>query len=43
MERTVEDWKTLFQEADKAFVLKNVIEPAGSALGILEFKWEGTA
>ncbi|CAG8950964.1 hypothetical protein HYFRA_00006361 [Hymenoscyphus fraxineus] len=40
-ERTVEDWKSLFQEADKGFVLKNVFEPQGSALGILEFKWQG--
>lgn len=40
-ERTLADWKALFKEADPAFVLKSVIEPTGSAMGILEFLWEG--
>jgi hypothetical protein len=37
----VDDWKTLFTAADEGFVLKSVVEPKGSALGILEFVWEG--
>ena len=40
-ERTLADWKALFEEADPAFELKSVIEPKGSAMGILEFVWEG--
>ncbi|KAI0444742.1 S-adenosyl-L-methionine-dependent methyltransferase [Xylaria telfairii] len=42
-ERTVDEFKSLFVEADPAFVLRQVIEPAGSALGMLEFVWEGPA
>ncbi|KAI1407313.1 S-adenosyl-L-methionine-dependent methyltransferase [Hypoxylon sp. FL1857] len=41
-ERTVADFKALFEEVDSSFVLGNVIEPAGSALGMLEFVWEGS-
>ncbi|KAK7709060.1 hypothetical protein SLS64_006544 [Diaporthe eres] len=40
-ERTLADWKTLFEEADSGFILENVIEPKGSAMGILEFTWRG--
>lgn len=40
-ERSLADWVTLFQQADTAFVLRNVISPRGSALGILEFVWKG--
>ncbi|KAF4629778.1 hypothetical protein G7Y89_g8370 [Cudoniella acicularis] len=40
-ERTLADWKALFEEADPAFKLRNVIEPKGSAMSILEFVWEG--
>ncbi|KAH8646476.1 S-adenosyl-L-methionine-dependent methyltransferase [Tricladium varicosporioides] len=40
-DRTVADWKSLLEEADKGFILKNVTKPKGSALGILEFAWEG--
>jgi hypothetical protein len=39
-DRTVEDWKKMFNEADEKFVLKSVVEPKGSTLGILEFVWE---
>ncbi|ROW02484.1 hypothetical protein VMCG_06063 [Cytospora schulzeri] len=42
-ERTAADWKTLVEGADPGFVLKSVVEPEGSALGILEFVWEGKA
>jgi hypothetical protein len=40
-ERTLADWKTLIKEADSGFMLKNVVEPEGSALGILEYVWNG--
>ena len=40
-ERTLADWTALFEEADARFVLKNVIEPEGSAMSIMEFVWEG--
>lgn len=42
-ERTLQDWKTLFEKADPAFVLKSVIEPKGSVMGMLEFLWEGNS
>ncbi len=42
-ERTLADWKALFAEADPAFVFNNVIEPRGSALGIVEFVWKGAS
>ena len=38
-ERTVSEWKMLLAEADSRFSLKSVIEPPGSALGILEIIW----
>lgn len=40
-ERTLADWMAVFERADPGFVLRSVIEPEGSALGILEFVWEG--
>ncbi|KAK8024992.1 sterigmatocystin 8-O-methyltransferase [Apiospora arundinis] len=40
-ERTVAEFERLFKHVDAAFELKNVIEPPGSALGILEFVWQG--
>ncbi|KAI0173698.1 sterigmatocystin 8-O-methyltransferase [Hypoxylon sp. FL1284] len=40
-ERTLADWRALFEEANPAFVLKNVIEPDNSAMAILELSWEG--
>ncbi|EGE01163.1 sterigmatocystin 8-O-methyltransferase [Trichophyton equinum CBS 127.97] len=40
-ERTLADWEALFKAADAGFVLKGVVNPPGSAMGILEFVWEG--
>lgn len=40
-ERTAEEWKDLFAKADPRFVLKQIIEPKGSALAILEAVWMG--
>lgn len=39
LERTVSEWKALLRNADPRFVLKQVIEPKGSALGIIEIDW----
>jgi hypothetical protein len=39
-DRTISDWKSLLSQADSRFVLKNVVEPKGSALSILEVSWE---
>lgn len=39
-ERDLDEWKALFQQADTRFVLKDVQQPPGSALSILEFIWE---
>jgi hypothetical protein len=39
-ERTVSEWATLLTDADPRFVLKNIIEPRGSALGIIEVIWD---
>ncbi|KAJ2999003.1 hypothetical protein NUW58_g143 [Xylaria curta] len=38
-DRTANDWKALFTEADRRFVLKSVIQPTGSALAILDLRW----
>jgi hypothetical protein len=38
-ERTVVEFKFLLERIDTAFVLQKVIEPVGSALGMLEFVW----
>ncbi|KAI1108308.1 O-methyltransferase-domain-containing protein [Nemania sp. NC0429] len=38
-DRTIEDWRDLFSEADGRFVLKSVIQPTGSALAILDLRW----
>ena len=42
-ERTVAEYKSLLQQADPAFVLRRMIEPTGSALGMLEFIWQGAS
>ncbi|KAF7536866.1 hypothetical protein G7054_g4162 [Neopestalotiopsis clavispora] len=39
-ERDLDEWKSLFQQADPKFVLKGVQQPPGSSLSILEFVWE---
>lgn len=39
-ERSLSEWKDLLAEADPRFVVKRVIEPEGSALGIIEAFWE---
>lgn len=41
-ERTIDEWTALLTHADTRFVLKGVIEPKGSALGIMEVVWGGT-
>ncbi|RYO82876.1 hypothetical protein DL762_006397 [Monosporascus cannonballus] len=41
-ERTVKEWTALLAEADPRFVVKQVIEPKGSALGIIEAVWDAT-
>ncbi|KAI2618113.1 S-adenosyl-L-methionine-dependent methyltransferase [Hypoxylon sp. NC1633] len=38
---TVTEFKYLLHKSDPAFVLQKIIEPAGSALGMLEFVWAG--
>ncbi|KAI0888674.1 S-adenosyl-L-methionine-dependent methyltransferase [Annulohypoxylon maeteangense] len=42
-ERTVTEWKALITEADTRFLLKQVIQPKGSALAIMEVLWDGNA
>ncbi len=41
-ERTVSEWKLLIAEADSRFSVKSIIEPPGSALGIIEVVWDDT-
>ncbi|KAI0871506.1 sterigmatocystin 8-O-methyltransferase [Hypoxylon argillaceum] len=38
-DRTANDWRALFSEADSRFLLKSVIQPAGSGLAILDLRW----
>ncbi|KAI2468973.1 S-adenosyl-L-methionine-dependent methyltransferase [Annulohypoxylon bovei var. microspora] len=40
-ERTVSDWKGILQNADARFVLKDVIQPKGSALALIDVRWTG--
>ncbi|CAG8983673.1 hypothetical protein HYALB_00004105 [Hymenoscyphus albidus] len=37
------DWKQLFLDADKRFVFEGVTQPTGSALAIIEVRWDGDA
>jgi hypothetical protein len=39
-DRTINDWKEVLSQANGRFVLRNMIEPKGSALSILEVIWE---
>lgn len=38
-ERTTAEIASLLKEADSRFHFKTIIEPPGSALGMLEFAW----
>ncbi|KAJ3566291.1 hypothetical protein NPX13_g7189 [Xylaria arbuscula] len=38
-DRTAKDWKALFAEADSRFVLESVIQPTGSALAMMDLRW----
>ncbi|KAI0469792.1 S-adenosyl-L-methionine-dependent methyltransferase [Xylariaceae sp. FL0804] len=40
-ERTVNDWKGILRNADARFVLKDVIQPKGSALALVDVRWDG--
>ncbi len=40
-ERELEDWETLFAQADRRFSWKGGKQPRGSRLWILEAVWEG--
>jgi hypothetical protein len=40
-ERTVSDWRRILQEADSGFVLQGVVQPKGSALALIDVRWEG--
>ena len=42
-ERGLDEWKSLFQEADARFAFIGVTEPKGSALAIIEARWNGTS
>lgn len=39
-EREVDDWKSLFERADKRFRFVGVRMPFGSKLSFIEVKWE---
>ncbi|KAI1302030.1 putative O-methyltransferase [Xylaria venustula] len=40
-ERNMDEWKVLFQQTDRRFVLKGTVQPPGSNLTILELEWQG--
>ncbi len=42
-ERTSENWKQLFHDADPRFKLSQIKKPPASELSIVEFTWEGEA
>lgn len=39
-ERTLDEWKILLQEADGRFKFREVYQPQGSKLAIIEAVWE---
>lgn len=39
-ERDMEEWKTLFAEANARFKVTNVNQPMGSNLAIIETTWD---
>lgn len=38
-ERNIEEWKSLFDQADGRFILQAMVQPPGSNLAILEVEW----
>lgn len=42
-ERTINEWKALFQQADPRFEFMDVKEPKGSALAIIDVRWNGAS
>ena len=40
-EREMEDWEDLFRSADKSLIVRNVNQPVGSAMGIMEVVYDG--
>lgn len=40
-ERSIGQWRNLLAEADCHFELRNVIQPPGSILAIIEVGWNG--
>lgn len=40
LERSIDEWKTLFAAADPRFKFKRVNETEESALAIIEFVWD---
>ena len=39
-ERDIDEWQSLFREADSRFEFLGVKEPKGSALAIIEARWK---
>ena len=39
-ERELDEWKTLFEQADKRFKFKGMTQPSGSRLALLETIWD---
>ena len=40
-ERTSEQWKQLFHDADPRFKLLQIKKPPASELSVIEYSWEG--
>lgn len=38
-ERSADEWRSLLVDADPRFMMKEVIQPRGSALAIIEIIW----
>jgi hypothetical protein len=39
-ERSADDWKSLFGQADERFKLNRIVNPPGSILAVIEFVWQ---
>ena len=42
-ERTMDEWMTLFKQADTRFQISSVRQPPNSSLAVIEVEWKGTA
>lgn len=43
IERTEENFRKIFKEADERFVIENITEPSGGAMAVISASWKSPA